>query len=116
NSPAINTTISNAPGATFYNTQGTDQRGYWRTDGSPDIGAFERNASKRVIIQEILFADTNNQFIEFYVPRNSTPLNLSNFVVTTHAGVVHTFTTNQSSLQPGEALVLFPQNAPPPSL
>src|SRR5207249_11857409 len=30
-SAAINTTVSNSPGAAFYNTLGTDQRSYWRT-------------------------------------------------------------------------------------
>ena len=42
--------------------------------GTPDIGAFELNASQRIIIEEIGFnpapspavANTNDQFIEFY--------------------------------------------------
>src|SRR5882724_2266163 len=110
NSAAINTTVSNTSAALFYNTLATDQRSYWRTDGSPDIGAFERNASQRVIIEEILFADTNHQFIEFYVPRDSAPLNLDKFKVLLHGQLLHTFTN--ANLLPGEALVLFAHNAP----
>src|SRR5262249_34670883 len=107
NSAAINTTISNTPGAAFYDTQGTDQRGYWRNDGSPDIGAYERGASRRVVIQEILFTDTNDQFIEFYIPRDSSPVSLTNFQIFIHGTNLHPFQTNTPALQPGEAIVVF---------
>jgi hypothetical protein len=109
NSPAINATVSNSPAGTFYGTLGTDQRGYWRTNGAADIGAFEFGASQRVILEEILFANTNNQFIEFYVPHDSVQLDLANFQVLVHGQLLHTFTSQ--SLRPGEALVLYAQNA-----
>src|SRR5437868_3342817 len=61
-------------------------------------------------MQEILFADTNHQFIEFYVPRDSTALNVANYKVLLHGRLLHTFASE--NLKPGEALVLFAQNAP----
>src|SRR6185503_15658860 len=105
---AVGTTISNQPGAMFFGTLATDQRGYFR-DSNPDVGAYEMAASKRLIIEEILFANTNNQFIEFYVPRDSSSVNVSNFSVYIHGQRLHTF-TNQN-LGPGETVVLFARNA-----
>ena len=87
NSPAIGNVISNSPSAAFYTTLGTDQRGYFRSfpGNAPDIGAFERGANQRVIIQELRFnpgpGDNTNQFIEFYVPRDSTNVNFGGFQV-----------------------------------
>ncbi|MCX6896826.1 MAG: lamin tail domain-containing protein, partial [Verrucomicrobia bacterium] len=111
-SSAIGNAFSNTPSAAFYATLGTDQRGYFR-DHSPDIGAFERLASQRVIIEEIGFNPapprTNDEFIEFYVPRDSAALNLGGFQVLVDGVLRHTF-TNQN-LQPGEALVLFSSGA-----
>jgi len=119
-SPAINSAVSNAPGASFYPTLGTDQRGYFRSfsNNPPDIGAFELGAAQRVIIQELRFNpganDNTNQFIEFYVPRDSTNVNFSGFQVLVDGVLRHTF-TNQW-LQPGEALVLFSKNAANPAV
>jgi VCBS repeat-containing protein len=109
NSAAINGSVSNAPGATFYGLIATDQRGYWRTDGEADIGAYELTATQHIVMQEIQFANTNRQFIEFYVPRDSAPLNLGGFSVQVHGQVVHVF--SPQNLGPGEALVLWAHSA-----
>ena len=70
-------------------------------------------AGQRVIIQELRFNpganDTTNQFIEFYVPRDSTNVNFAGFQVLVDGVLRHTF--NNQWLQPGEALVLFSKNA-----
>ena len=110
---AINFAVGNVPGTAIYtNALGTDQRGYFR-DAFPDIGAFERNASQRLIIEEIGFnpapPNTNDQFIEFYVPRDSATLNVGGFKVLVDGVARYTF-TNQP-MQPGEALVLFSTGA-----
>jgi VCBS repeat-containing protein len=109
NSPAINNAVSYGAGP-FLDTLGTDQRGYWR-EGSSDIGAFELGAAKRVIIEEINFApaNTNDEFIEFYVPRDSLGLNLAGYQVYVGGILRHTFTSQ--NLAPGEALVLFSHDA-----
>ncbi len=116
NSPAIDASISNAPSATFYDTQGTDQRGYWRVDGHPDIGAFEASASRRVVMEEINFdpPSINDQFIEFYVPHDSAALDLGGYQVFVHGTLRHTFSSQL--LNPGEALVLFSHDATVASL
>ncbi len=112
NNLALDHAVSNAPDATFYTTLGTDQRGYFRNQ-SPDIGAFERNAAQRIIIQEIHFnpaaPNTNNEFIEFYVPHDSAACAVDGFKVLVDGVLRHTFSSQ--SLQPGEALVLFSHDA-----
>ncbi len=55
-----------------------DQRGVWR-DAAPDSGAFESGVFKRITINEI-FVNTDTgeeQFIEFYNPRDSEPLSIN---------------------------------------
>ena len=56
----------------------TDQRGVIR-DTMPDSGAWELGARERVIINEVQAnpAPGNFAFIEFYIPRDSSPVNLS---------------------------------------
>ncbi|MEI6196514.1 MAG: choice-of-anchor Q domain-containing protein, partial [Verrucomicrobiota bacterium] len=114
-SPAIDNVISNFPGAAAYAALGTDQRGYFRSfsNNLPDIGAFERGAAQRVVIQELRVNpganDVTNQFIEFYVPRDSTNVNFGGFQVLVDGVLRHTFANEW--LQPGEALVLFSKDA-----
>ena len=107
-SPAKNNSVSNGPAAAFYSLLGTDQRGYFRTN-APDIGAFEDTASQRIIIEEIGFnppaPNTNAQFVEFYVPRDSAPLDIGGFKVLVDGVPRHTFTSQL--MQPGEAIVVF---------
>ncbi|MDR3457978.1 MAG: Ig-like domain-containing protein [Verrucomicrobiae bacterium] len=109
-SSALNNAISNFPAAPFFATLGTDQRGYFRTN-TPDIGAFEAGASQRIIIEEIGFnpPNTNEQFIEFYVPRDSTALDLGGFQVLVDGVLRHTFASQV--MQPGQGLVLFSLNS-----
>jgi hypothetical protein len=111
-SPAQDNSVSNLSTAAFYSLLGTDQRGYARTN-TPDIGAFEGTASQRVIIEEIgcnpPAPNTNAQFIEFYIPRDSAPLDLGGFKILVDGVLRHTF-TNQLML-PGQAVVLFSAGA-----
>ncbi|MDB6035773.1 MAG: Outer rane adhesin like protein, partial [Verrucomicrobiales bacterium] len=110
---AINSAVSNETSATFFGTLGTDQRGYWRKDGHPDKGAFERGATNRIIIEEIHFApaspNTNDEFIEFYVPRDSASVNLANYQVYVGGVLRHIFAS--TNIAPGQALVLFSKDS-----
>ena len=112
NSLALSFAKSNSPSDAFYATLGTDQRGFFR-DGLPDSGAFERNANQRILIEELRFnpapPNVDDEFIEFYVPRDSAALNLAGFTVQVDGVTRHTFAAQ--SLQPGEALVLFSAGA-----
>ncbi len=115
NSIAVNNAVSNVPAAPFNtNVAGADQRGYFRTNAS-DIGAFELGASQKIIIEEIGFnpVNANDQFIEFYVPRDSAPLNVGGYQVLVDGVKCYTF-SNQL-VQPGQALVLTksPTISPP---
>ena len=106
NSLAVNLAVSNVPAAPFNtNVAGADQRGYFRTN-TPDIGAFELGASEKIIIEEIGFnpVSANDQFIEFYVSRDSAPLNVGGYQVLVDGVKCYTF-SNQL-VQPGQALVL----------
>ena len=111
-SSALDNVVSNFPAAPFYTTLGSDQRGYFRTN-TPDIGAYEANASQRIIIEEIGFnppqPNTNNQFVEVYVPRDSSPLNVGGFQLLVDGALRHTF--GSQLLQPGQALVVFSHDA-----
>jgi VCBS repeat-containing protein len=106
NGVGVNNAVSNVPAAPFNtNAVGADQRGYFRTN-APDIGAFELGASQKIIIEEIGFnpASANDQFIEFYVPRDSAPLDVGGYQVLVDGVRCHTFTSQL--MQPGQALVL----------
>ena len=100
---------SPALAATVTNTLGTDQRGYWRDDGGPDSGAFERGPRRQIIINEFAYdpqaPNTNDEFIEFYVPRAATNINLTGFQLCIGGVLRHTFPA--VTLAPGQALVLF---------
>lgn len=104
--------ISNALTPAALDTLGTDQRGYFR-DSKPDIGAYDLGASQRIIVEEFAFnpaaPNTNDEFIEFYVPRDSTGLDIGGFRLYVGNTLVHTFSSQ--ALAPGEALVLFSQHA-----
>ncbi len=102
---------SPALAAAVTNTLGTDQRGYWR-ESAPDSGAFERGARKQIIINEIAFdpaPNANDEFIEFYVPRAATNLDLAGFQLSVGGVLRHTFPAQ--TLAPGQALVLFSKDA-----
>jgi VCBS repeat-containing protein len=105
--------ISNAlTSGVVLDTLGTDQRGFFRNN-KPDIGAYNRSTSQRVIVEEFAYnppaPNTNNEFIEFYVPRDSTALNLTGFKLYVGNVLRHTFSSQ--ALSPGEALVLFSKSA-----
>ncbi|HMP72006.1 MAG TPA: tandem-95 repeat protein [Kiritimatiellia bacterium] len=84
-SPAINK--ANA------STNSIDQRGVLR-QGVPDSGAIEFNALQRVVINEISFSDAYPSFIEIYVRRDSTPVNLAPYSLYVDGVKVHDFASS----------------------
>ena len=84
----------------------TDQRGVVRKN-DPDSGALETSASQRVVINEIHFDPVAGtpQFVELYVPRDSAPVNLSNYVLRVDGAIRHGFLTN-TIIQPGRGVVI----------
>ncbi len=96
------------------NVLATDQRGYWRGT-NVDAGAFQHGTFQRVVINEILFdpvsSDDNDQFIEFYVPRDAETLDIGGFQLVSGGVVRHVFTSQ--TLQPGDGLVLKASAAVP---
>lgn len=77
-----------------------DQKGAWR-DATPDIGAFEVDSFARVNINEIhVDPDTgDDQFIEFYNPRESELLNLQDLVLFIDDTEIETF--GNTPIDPG---------------
>ncbi len=57
-----------------------DQRGVLR-DLAPDSGAFEFGAVSRIVINEIQAKDSPADFVEFYLLRDSLPLDLTGYSV-----------------------------------
>jgi len=79
---------------------GLDQRGYWRGGSLPDVGAFEEGAFKRVNINEIMVEEgPGGDFIEFYNPRDSEPLNMAGLKLFVDGVEVPSFTAG--ALLPG---------------
>lgn len=81
-SPAINNGESS--------TNSVDQRGVLR-QGTPDSGAVEFNALGRLVINEINFDDGYVNFIELYVRRDSTPIDLAPYALFVDGVKVHDF-------------------------
>lgn len=67
-----------------------DQRGVVRA-GAPDAGAIEYDALGRLVINEIFFDDTGVNFIELFVRRDSTPLDLAPYSLFVDGVKVHDF-------------------------
>lgn len=108
---ALNHAIPGNPADPLFSTLGTDQRGFFR-NGQADIGAFELGASNRIIIEEIHFApspNANDEFIEFYVPRDAAGFDLAGYKVFVGGNLRHTFSSQ--FVGPGEAMVLFSHDA-----
>lgn len=70
-----------------------DQRGVLR-EGAPDAGAIEFDALGRLVINEIFFDDTGVNFIELFVRRDSTPLDLAPYSLFVDGVKVHDFTNS----------------------
>ena len=81
-SPAIN--------KGFGSTTSIDQRGVLR-HGLSDAGAAEFNALGRLVINEIHFEDNEVSFIELYVRRDSTPIDLAPYSLFIDGVKVHEF-------------------------
>lgn len=71
-------------------TNSVDQRGVLR-QGVPDSGAVEFNALGRLVINEINFDDDHVNFIEIYVRRDSTPIDLAPYSLFVDGVKVHDF-------------------------
>ena len=70
-----------------------DQRAVMR-QGIPDSGAIEFNALRRLVINEIYFGDTEINFVEVYVRRDSTPIDLAPYSLFVNGLRVHDFDSN----------------------
>lgn len=74
--------------------QSLDQRGVMR--GAPaDSGAIELAANRRIVINEINADDASLDFIELYVRRDSTPVNLSAYALFVDGVKVHDFVDSE---------------------
>lgn len=71
-------------------TTTVDQRGVLR-QGVPDAGAVEFNALGRLVINEIFFDDVGVNFIEIYVRRDSTPIDLAPYSLFIDSVKIHDF-------------------------
>jgi VCBS repeat-containing protein len=102
-SPAIDAAVAVSPAT---DAVGTDQRGYWRGTSPRDIGAHEVGTFKRVNINEIHVREgIGTDFIEFYNPRDSEPLDMDGLVLWIDDTAVHTFASE--TLTPGAGTVWF---------
>jgi len=94
-------------------TEAPDNRGVLR-DAVPDSGAVEAGITQRVLINEVQNdpAPGAPAFIEFYVPRDSTPVNFSGMEVWIAGLLRHKFDTLPAGspvppvVQPGYGLIL----------
>ena len=95
-SPAVGTGIAGV--------SAVDQRGVIR-DATCDMGALDANALGKLIIHEIYPAtNPNNQFIEFYMPRDQASLDITGYEVWIDGEKRHTFASR--TIAPGHGLVL----------
>lgn len=100
-SPAINAGIAGVAA--------TDQRGVIR-NASTDMGALDADALGKLLIHEIFPSATlNDQFIEFYMPRDQAGLDLAGYEVWIDGTKRHTFAP--LVIAPGHGLVLAETNA-----
>ena len=82
---------------------GDDQRGVHRLD-TPDSGAYEANAVTRIAMNEILCKGGTDDFIELYVPRDSTAVNLGGYELFVNGVKHHTFAP--TAIQPGNGIII----------
>lgn len=84
----------------------TDQRGVWR-DANRDSGAFQSGSFKRININEI-YLESGSQFLEFYNPSESDPLDLQGVKVFVDGGLtpIYEFTASKP-VNPGAGFVLL---------
>ncbi|MDD2599342.1 MAG: Ig-like domain-containing protein [Kiritimatiellae bacterium] len=85
---------------------GDDQRGVHRMS-TPDSGAFEAGALTRVVINEIQGKDQPCDFIELYVPRDSTTIDLSGYQLLVDGALRHTF--GATAIAPGNGIIVADQ-------
>ena len=85
---------SPAIGAAFQSATALDQRGVLR-DATPDAGAVESEAQRRLVINEIQCADGALHFIEIVAPRDSAPINLAPYALFVDGVKVHAFASGR---------------------
>lgn len=81
-----------------------DQRGAVR-DSAPDAGAFELGAAARVVLNEIQHTGSPADFLEFYVLRDSVPIDLSHHSVWVDGTNRHVFPAG-TFLRPGAGVIV----------
>jgi VCBS repeat-containing protein len=88
----------------------TDQRGVLR-DLDPDSGALEFNAFGHLALNEIHFDPNTGEsdFVELYVTRDSTPLNLKGYQLLVDGTNRFVF-TNDTLVEPGHGVVIADTN------
>ena len=92
-----------------------DQRGVIR-DATPDKGAIEYQKTGRVVINEIMPDPAGaGDFIELYVPRDSEPLDLSNYRLFVDRVLRHTFAASMPLIQPGNGILIADGVLVPPN-
>ncbi|MBI2929819.1 MAG: tandem-95 repeat protein [Verrucomicrobia bacterium] len=84
--------------------EATDQLGVIR-DGDPDSGALEFNATTRLVINEIQTTGSPADFVELYVLRDSTPVNISGYSLWIDGDKKHVFAAS-TLIQPGFGIVV----------
>ncbi|MCW1883826.1 Ig-like domain-containing protein [Luteolibacter flavescens] len=95
---------SPAIGAAIAGVVAVDQRGVIR-NGTADMGALDRDALGKLIIHEIFPAtNPNQQFVEFYMPRDQASFNFTGYEVWVDGEKRHTF--GSQVVAPGHGLVL----------
>ncbi|VGO20755.1 Ig-like domain-containing protein [Pontiella sulfatireligans] len=83
-SPAINACTNGSNPVVAVDQRGVLRNGKPDSDDAPDCGASEFGAVERVLVNEIQMSAGTTNFIEFYVPRNALPTDLSGFRLFTY--------------------------------
>lgn len=96
-SPAIGTAVAGAAA--------TDQRGVIR-NATADMGALDANALGKLVIHEIQpVTNPNNQFIEFYNPRDQAGIDIAGYELWIDGVKRHTFASPQV-IPPGHGIIV----------
>ncbi|MCF7847284.1 MAG: tandem-95 repeat protein [Kiritimatiellales bacterium] len=94
-----------------------DQRGVVR-HSMPDCGAYEYGELDRIVINEIQPNDDPDDFIEFYIPRDSVDMDLTGYKLYVDGTLCHEFTN--TVVKPGAGIIVADStsviaNGPPPT-
>jgi hypothetical protein len=100
------TVASAAKGRAVPPAEATDQLGVIR-DSDPDSGALEHNTTTRLVINKIQTTGSPADFVELYVLRDSTPVNLTGYSLWIDGEKRHVFAAGPTSvIQPGFGIIV----------